>query len=162
MVALYHTWKLQDTVRIRDGLPLLDLLHGDTLGTGGEPRHEIEGRLGYFNKGLGAMLRVNWQSGTHVNGGTPVASEPLSFSSLATLNLRVFADLGSMAGVAEHHHWARGMRVSLSADNLFNSRQRVRDATGQTPISYQPDYLDPLGRTINLNIRKLFYERSAH
>jgi hypothetical protein len=37
----------------------------------------------------------------------------------------------------------------------------VRDATGATPISYQPDYLDPIGRTIRIGIRKLFFQRSA-
>src|SRR5690242_1387156 len=77
-VAVYHTWKLEDTVLIRDGLPRLDLLDGDTIGSGGgEPRHQIQGQLGYFNNGLGAQLRVNGQSGTHVNGGTAGATEPL-------------------------------------------------------------------------------------
>jgi hypothetical protein len=79
-VAIYHTWKLEDTVRIRDGLPQLDLLDGDTIGSGGgESRHQIQGRLGYFNNGLGAQLRVNWQSGTRVEGGAAGAPEPLTF-----------------------------------------------------------------------------------
>ena len=51
----------------------------------------------------------------------------------------------------------RGARVTLSVSNVFNSRQRVRDATGVTPISYQPDYLDSLGRTVRLSVRKLFF-----
>ena len=161
-IAVYHTWKLEDTVRIRDGLPRLDLLHGDTTGGGGgESRHQIQGRLGYFNNGLGAQLRVNWQSGTHVDGGTLGAPDPLSFSDLTTLNLRLFADLGSQRQFARNHPWARGLRITLSADNLLDSRQHVRDATGATPISYQPDYLDPLGRTIRIGIRKLFFQRSA-
>jgi hypothetical protein len=161
-IAVYHTWKLEDTVRIRDGLPRLDLLHGDTTGGGGgESRHQIQGRLGYFNNGLGAQLRVNWQSGTHVDGGTLGAPDPLRFSDLTTLNLRLFADLGSQRQFARDHPWARGLRVTLSADNLLGSRQRVRDATGATPISYQPDYLDPLGRTIRVSIRKLFFQRSG-
>jgi len=33
----------------------------------------------------------------------------------------------------------------------------VRDANGVTPISYQPDYLDPTGRAVRLSIRKLFF-----
>jgi len=34
---------------------------------------------------------------------------------------------------------------------------RVRDADGVTPVSYQPDYLDPMGRTVKLSLRKVFY-----
>jgi hypothetical protein len=32
----------------------------------------------------------------------------------------------------------------------------VRDETGATPISYQPDYIDPLGRSVRIGLRKLF------
>lgn len=48
------------------------------------------------------------------------------------------------------------MRVAVSVDNLFDSRQRVTDANGTTPVAYQPGYLNPLGRTVRLSIRKLF------
>jgi len=33
----------------------------------------------------------------------------------------------------------------------------VHDATGATPISYQPAYLDPVGRKITVSFRKLFF-----
>jgi len=33
----------------------------------------------------------------------------------------------------------------------------VHDATGQTPLSYQPAYLNPAGRTVSLSVRKLFF-----
>jgi phosphoribosylformylglycinamidine (FGAM) synthase PurS component len=33
----------------------------------------------------------------------------------------------------------------------------VRDAAGATPISYQPAFLDPLGRTVRISLRKLFF-----
>ncbi len=49
------------------------------------------------------------------------------------------------------------MRVSLSIDNLFDARQQVRDRLGTTPLSYQPGYLDPLGRSVRLSVRKLFF-----
>ncbi|MGN6622506.1 MAG: TonB-dependent receptor, partial [Sphingomonas sp.] len=160
--AVYHTWRLEDQVHIRDGLPVLDLLNGDTLGTGGgEPRHEVEARMGYFNNGLGAQLAANWQSGTQVQGGTAGAPDTLDFSPLTTINLRLFADLGNQLDFVAKHPWARGMRITLSANNLFDSRQHVTDAAGQTPISYQPDYLDPLGRSVMISVRKLFFQRSA-
>lgn len=40
--------------------------------------------------------------------------------------------------------------------NLFDAKPRVRDAAGEVPFSYQPDLLDPLGRTVGISIRKLF------
>ncbi|MEJ8630412.1 hypothetical protein P0F65_12230 [Sphingomonas sp. I4] len=48
------------------------------------------------------------------------------------------------------------MRATLGVTNLFNIRPRVRDRTGTTPLSYQPAYLDPLGRTLSFNLRKVF------
>ncbi|HVJ00176.1 MAG TPA: TonB-dependent receptor [Sphingomonas sp.] len=156
-LSVYHTWHLESRVNIRDGLPVLDLLNGDTSGSsGGQSRHEIEARAGYTNNGLGFRLSADWQSATRVNAGTAGAPEQLHFGSLATVDLRLFADLGQQLKFARDHRWARGMRISLSVDNLFNQRQRVTDAAGGTPISYQPDYLDPMGRTIRLSIRKLF------
>ena len=41
-------------------------------------------------------------------------------------------------------------------ENLFDARQTVRTAGGLTPISYQPDLLDPVGRTLKFTLRKLF------
>ena len=156
--ALYHTWHFTDRVLIAEGGPALDLLGGDATGNnGGSPRHEIEGQAGYSNNGLGARLSVNWRSGTRVDGGTPTAPETLNFGSLATADLRLFADLGQRLELVRAHPWVRGMRVSLSVTNLFNQRQRVTDQAGEVPIGFQPAYLDPLGRTVRLSVRKLFF-----
>jgi len=51
----------------------------------------------------------------------------------------------------------RGARVSVQFDNLFNTRRDVRDQNGTVPIGFQPDYLDPVGRTIRVSFRKLFF-----
>jgi hypothetical protein len=42
-------------------------------------------------------------------------------------------------------------------NNLLGARETVRDATGLTPISYQPGYLDPLGRSVRISFRKLLF-----
>ena len=47
-------------------------------------------------------------------------------------------------------------QAARSVANLFDQRQKVVDATGATPLSFQPDYLDPLGRTWRIEFRKLF------
>jgi outer membrane receptor protein involved in Fe transport len=51
----------------------------------------------------------------------------------------------------------QGSRVTLSVNNLFNQRLDVRDAAGAVPIGYQPALLDPLGRSVRLSFRKLFF-----
>ena len=73
----------------------------------------------------------------------------------STCNL--FADLGQQRALARKHPWVRGMRVSVGVGNIFDTRLQVRDQTGLTPISYQPAYLDPMGRTVYVSIRKLFF-----
>jgi outer membrane receptor protein involved in Fe transport len=47
----------------------------------------------------------------------------------------------------------------LSVDNVFDEKQKVRDAAGMTPVNYQPDLLDPQGRTFRISLRKLFLPR---
>jgi hypothetical protein len=161
-LALFHTWRLQNEVLIRPGVPELDFLDGSAVNDrGGRPRHEIEAQAAIFKNGLGARLTANWVSATTVDGdpgnGSGDGSSDLRFSDLATVNLRLFADLGLQPSLVRKYRWLRGTRVSLSVDNLFNSRPEVRDATGATPLSYQPAYLDPLGRTVRISIRKLLF-----
>ncbi|MET1110047.1 MAG: TonB-dependent receptor, partial [Allosphingosinicella sp.] len=149
-----------DSVLIRPGVPELDFLDGSAGSSrGGRPRHELEFQGGLFKNGLGARLTANWQSSTFVRGGALAgggAGDDLFFDDFATVNLRLFADLG-LQKFARERPFLRGMRVSLSIDNLFDARQQVRDRLGTTPISYQPGYLDPLGRSVKLSIRKLFF-----
>jgi hypothetical protein len=159
-LAFYHTWHFTDSVLIRPGVPELDFLDGSAGGSrGGRPRHELEFQGGLFKNGLGARVTANWQNSTFVRGG-PVAGggsgQDLFFDDFATVNLRLFADLG-LQKFARERPFLRGMRVSLSIDNLFNARQQVRDGLGTNPISYQPGYLDPLGRSVRLSVRKLFF-----
>ncbi|MES3153716.1 TonB-dependent receptor [Sphingomonas faeni] len=156
--AVYHTWHFTDRVLVAQGGPSLNLLDGDAIGNnGGQARHELQAQAGYTNNGLGARLSANYATGTRVNGGTLAAPEILNFGGLATADVRLFADLGQRLEWVKAHPWLRGMRVSLSVDNVLNTRQRVTDATGATPNNYQPNYLDPLGRTVRLSIRKLFF-----
>jgi outer membrane receptor protein involved in Fe transport len=145
---------LVDEVTIRDGLPKLDYLNGDALGsTGGRSRHEVEAQGGYYNNGLGARVSANWRSGTRVDSST---GDDLHFSPLATFDLRLFANLGERFDLVAKHPWLRGSSVRLEVNNVFDSKPRVRDSAGGVPSSYQPDLLDPLGRTISISIRKLF------
>ena len=153
--SLYHTVILEDRVSVRPGGPVLDSLNGAAAGAiGGQPRHEIEAQAGIAERGFGAALSADWKSATSVRGGA--ASGDLAFSDIAKVNLRLFADLSQRTTLLQTAPWLRGARISLSVNNLFDRRIAVHDAGGATPLSYQPDYVDPTGRTIRLSFRKLF------
>jgi len=157
--AVFHTWRIEDEVLIRPGVPVLDLLDGAALSQGGgSSRHQIDVQAGISRNGLGARLNGRWQEGTTVNGGP--SGESLRFSDLTTLDLRLFADLG-LQPMARQHPWMRGARVTLAVDNIFDEVRDVRDAAGTVPLSYQPDLIDPQGRTIRLSFRKLFIPMRA-
>ena len=152
--SLTDTITFVDKVTIAPGLPPLDYLHGDAAGSfGGTPKHNVEVQAGWSNNGLGARLGMNLRSGTTV--GTLTGDE-LRFSPLATFNLRFFANPGDIPEVVVKHPWLRATQIRLEVNNMFNSRPRVRDAAGGVPLNYQPDLLDPLGRTIMISFRKLF------
>ena len=154
--SAYHTWRFEDSVLIRDGVAPLDFLGGSAVGNrGGRPRHELEFQAGVTRNGLGARLTANWVEGTTVRNVGDVGD--LDFSSLATFNLRLFADLGAQRALVEDVPFFRGSRLTFSIDNLFNSRPGVTDAFGATPLAYRGPFLDPLGRAVRLTFRKQFF-----
>ncbi|WP_448662585.1 TonB-dependent receptor [Sphingomonas sp. CJ20] len=156
--SLYHTWHFKEQVTIREGLPVLDLLNGSATGSsGGQPEHEVEAQAGISKDGLGARLIGKWQSGTQVDTGTLGSGDQLDFGSLATFNLRLFADMGQQIKLVRKHRWLRGTRITFSVDNILNTRQRVTNQIGVVPLSYQPGLLDPTGRAVRLSVRKLFF-----
>lgn len=154
-LSVYHTIHLTDRATLAAGQAPIDLLRGGTLGSGGQPRHEVQIQAG-VNKGpIGAFATANWQSATRVDGASELAADNLKFGSLTTVNLRLFANPTPQMQLKSP--WLRGTRVQLNVDNLFNQRQRVTDGTGITPIAYQPGYIDPLGRTVRITLRKLLF-----
>jgi len=153
------TFALTDTITFVDKVTIapgheLDYLHGDASGSsGGTPRHLVEARAGYANNGLGARFSANYRSGTRVDSLT---GDDLRFSPLATFDLRLFANPGDIPELVLKHKWLRGAQVQFNVSNIFDAKPKVRNAAGDVPLTYQPDLLDPLGRTIGITIRKLF------
>jgi outer membrane receptor protein involved in Fe transport len=154
-LALYYTVYFQDEQLVRPGVPVFDLLNGAAAGSsGGQPRHEIEAQAGFTRGWLGARLSADWTSGTFVRGDG-ITNEDLTFSSLAKVNFRLFANLSEERSLMRAMPWLKNARVTLTVINLFDQRQRVRDQNGVTPVGYLPAYLDPAGRVIKLTFRKL-------
>ena len=154
-VSLYHTYTLKDDILIRPGVPLLDLLDGDAVGaSGGTARHQLELESGLFYKGMGVRLAGNYRSATRVNGDPLTGSSDLFFGDIATFDLRLFANLEQV--LKKDDGFFKGTRVSLRVDNLFGAIQDVRDDSGVTPLRYQPGFVDPVGRYIEIDFRKRF------
>jgi hypothetical protein len=155
-LSVYHTVFFDDRDLLRPGGPAIDFLNGGALGAlGGQPRHEIEAVLNVSERGFGLSLNADWKSGTRVIGGGGPATD-LAFSDAAKINLRLFADLSQRRTLVEKVPFLNGARLTLTIANLLDQRVGVRDATGATPLSYQPAYVDPTGRTWRLGLRKLF------
>jgi iron complex outermembrane receptor protein len=156
-LALYHTVYFKDRFQVTPGGPTLDLLNGAAAGaTGGQYRHEIEAQAGYTDNGYGARLSADWRSGTTVIGGGAASSGTLDFSPVSTINLRVWDDFTPQTALVTRYPFLRGLRVTFSVTNLFNQSISVKDSGGPTPLIYQSNYLDPTGRVISINLRKLF------
>ena len=88
-------------------------------------------------------------------GSGGVASD-LSFSAYSTVNINLFANLADRFGGGAAPAWLKGTRASIGINNLLNSRPEVEDPSGSTPLSYQPAYLEPLGRFVSISLRKVF------
>jgi hypothetical protein len=161
LLTVYDTVYLRDTILVRNGIPRLDLLNGSPsiLATAsapvGQPKNTVEIHAFVFEKGVGAELAGIWRAATVVDIGTSMAPQSLSFSALATEDLRLFVDFERLP-VTRSARWAKGARFTFKVSNLFNSRQVVRDAAGVTPAAFQPGYVDPLGRVLLLTVRKSF------
>ena len=149
-----HTIVFSDRLEIRPGLDTVDLLGGGALGIGGgRVRHQLEGTAAVTSGGLGARVGVAWRGPSTLDTSINSISDTLRFSSIGVFNLRLFADARRFL---RHSDWAKGLRLSVDVVNATNSRQKVRDSFGNTPLQYQPGYRDPLGRTIEFEIRKVF------
>ena len=141
---------------IAPGGPLLDQLNGDAVSGNGVSRNVLSLEGGVFYNGLGVRFSGNYKSGTEVVGSGLPGSSDLHFGSLATLDLRVFADLGRQESLIKAVPFLKNARLSFSVTNLFDTRQKVTDQNGDVPLRYQPYLIDPNGRTFQVEFRKMF------
>ena len=154
-LSIYHTYRIQDEIVIADGLPVLDLLDGAATGNrGGSPRHEVQAQGGVFKNGMGAFVNANWRGSTRIEGGT---GPDLEFADQTTVNLNVFMDFASRTSWVQRYPLLKGARINLGIQNLFDSEPEVTSSAGGTPLNYQPDFLDPQGRTVSLTFRKILF-----
>ncbi len=153
-VNLTHTLELQSEILIAPGVEVLDQLDGDATGAFGFPRHSSRLEAGLFGNGVGFRLSGRYTGETRLDGSDTGGSGDLFFNDLATFDLRVFGNVDQITG--SRSPALKNLRVSLRMDNIFDAQRAVRDENGDTPINYQPFVIDPVGRFIGIDIRKLF------
>lgn len=153
-VNLSHTIELKNSVLIAENGPLLDLLNGDATSTTPIARHSTSLEGGMFRGGMGARLSARYTGKARIDSSESGSSSDLHFGDLATFDLRLFADLGQI--LKKQDGLLKNFRVSFRANNIFDARRRVVDGNGDVPLSYQPYLLDPIGRYLGLELRKLF------
>lgn len=144
-------YRLEDRLTVQRPGPVLDLLDGATLsGTGGRPRWDVDvnGNFSYGVFNLGVYGRL--QGPTRIR--SDIAASDLRFSGRTWLVLYSFVRMEKVV----KKPWAKGMNINVTVENLLNDRINVTDRNGDTPNRFQPAYLDPIGRSIRVGVRKLF------
>ncbi|KQM65062.1 hypothetical protein ASE75_08430 [Sphingomonas sp. Leaf17] len=149
--SVVTTVRLADRLTLAPGSPALDLLDGATLtGVGGRARWESEvdlrGSVGAANIGLYGRI----QGPTRIRGDSPTSD--LRFSGRVWLVPYASFDIARMVS----RPWAWGLSMQLTIENVLNDRINVRDRNGATPNRFQAAYLDPLGRSVRIGVRKQF------
>jgi hypothetical protein len=142
--------RIQDEIEVRPGLPVIDQLE-----SGRGAQDEVFGFVRAFKDGNGAGLTVNWRGESRIDGG--VGGTDLTFRPFATVNFDVSTDLGARENLMKAAPWLKGTRLELRFNNLFDERQEVESSTGQTPLNYQRDFLDPNGRSVTFTVRKVLF-----
>ena len=155
-LSIYHTTRFDQTVRIGATGLVLDLLGGDATGSNPVARQGVELEGGGFYRGFGLRASGGYTGGARIDGNGLIGASQLAFAPIAKVNLRLFADLGRMPSLVKAVPFFEHSRLSLRVDNVFDAQQRVTDANGMVPRSYQPGFLDPAGRFFEVSFRKQF------
>ena len=142
------------TTTIRSALGEVDLLAGGAIGLGGSrPRNGADGSVAISDRGVGIRAGFNWRGPSTLVTGTALVPDRLQFDSFTRFDLRMLADAAQLFGA---NPVTRGLRVTVTVDNLLGKRQQVSNLAGITPQGYQPIYRDPLGRLVSVELRRVF------
>ncbi len=153
-LTVNHSWQLESLLTTDPRLPPLDRLGG----AGGQPRHLVSMQLMAGRSGLGAILNGQWQSTARVdNPAIADGAGDLRFSAFGQFTLSFFVEPANLLNPGSTtKSWASNLRLSLDVQNVFDSFQRVTLADGRTAPGYDRYALNPLGRTVQLTVRKRF------
>lgn len=149
-----HTITLENEITLAQGGPVFDQIDGFVLGSGAIPKHSSRLEAGLFMGGYGIRLSGRYLGEAVLRGSGVPGSSDLFFGDLATFDIRLFADLGQV--FEREDGVLKGLRVAFRIDNVFDGQRRVVDAGGAVPDAYDPRRLDPVGRYLGVDVRKVF------
>lgn len=152
-LSLNHGWSLRSELVTAAGLPPIDRLRGGTA----QSRHNVGFQIVAGRPGLGAIVDGNWQSAFRLPGSSAEGgARDYRYKAAMTLNLRLFAEAERLLHMKGKPAWFSKLNVSLDIQNLFNGYRRVTLADGRAAPGYERYEADPLGRTVQLSLRKRF------
>jgi hypothetical protein len=152
-LALNHGWNLRSELVTSADFPPIDRLRGGTA----QSRHNMGLQLVAGRAGFGATLDASWQSGFRLRDiGVNGSGRDYRFAALSLVNLRLHAEPAQLMRGANKPRWLAGLQISLDISNLFDAYRRATLADGSTPSGYERYEVDPLGRTVQLTVRKRF------
>lgn len=143
-LSLQHRWRLESAMLIRAGVPVIDRLGGG----GGVSRHVVSLQIGAGRRAGGMNLGADWSSRARVSGQ---GADAFLITPPVMVNLSAFVAPERLFGAA-----TRGLKVSLDVRNVLNGYRRVTLRDGSVPPGFSHDAVDPLGRTLQVAIRKRF------
>ncbi|WP_447953338.1 hypothetical protein [Sphingopyxis chilensis] len=148
-LSINHGWTLRSELLTRPGVPAIDRLRGDTA----QSRHSLTFQLVAGRAGAGLTLDGTWQSPfrLRVDG-----QQDYRHRAVTALNLRLFAEPERLLRMQEKPAWLADLNIALDIRNLFDSYRRVVLSDGTVPAGYERYEVDPLGRTVQLSLRKRF------
>ena len=153
-ISVAHSWILASKLVARSGQAPIDLLSQEAVGFGGlgQPRHRFDASVAYAERGLGARLSVQSRGASFIEASGSTANT-LRFEPLTTFSLHAWVRGERLAPGSP---FMRGVRLNFTILNVAGVRERVQDRFGLTPLSYQAGYRDPVGRRIEISLRKTF------
>ena len=148
-VAVYHTVIFKDQFTVaapRPGARPAGRPQRPAGGTGNKYQQEVEAQMGYTNAGYGARMSADWRSATVVTGGASGGAGNLDFSSVATVNLRLWDDFRTTAGAdPEIPDPARRAGDAEPEQPVRRKHQGPRHRRLHPASSTSRGYLDPTG-----------------
>lgn len=154
--SFYHTVLIDRDVQLSEGAATLDILGGDSLRvTDRISRHAFELVAGVFRRGLGGRAVVRWQTPSRIDTRLVGESAALTVRYLPVIEFSLFVNPSDRFRLADAGFFD-GMQITIGFRNLLNARPIITDDGGLTPLGFEPALLDPVGRTLELQVRKVF------
>ncbi|MEM7078120.1 MAG: TonB-dependent receptor [Pseudomonadota bacterium] len=152
-LSVHHVLTLRDEVALAPGLAALDYVG---INNGVRPRggaeHEVTVRGGMTYRGFATRFSVIWQDATR---SLPGAAGRLSYDARTRIDLAVLYSFHPRSRWVQRWPALQASRLRLSVRNLLDDPPTVRDARGGVVAGLTEDELDPRGRTVALELRKL-------